>query len=111
LVTRFGRAELVNSFQLAVYRHLIDAHDARAAIADLEDDVRAGRITLVDVLWRRTLDLVAELSIQHTPALGTRTLDVLHVATAVTLEMRRFVTYDDRQAALARAAGLRVVAP
>jgi len=33
------------------------------------------------------------------------------VATAVTLEAKRFVSYDGRQAALAKAAGLRVLAP
>lgn len=43
--------------------------------------------------------------------LGTRTLDVLHVASAVALGAQRFVTYDIRQAALAKAVGLRVLAP
>jgi len=47
----------------------------------------------------------------HTAALGTRTLDVLHVASAVTLEATHFVSYDRRQVALATAAGLRVLAP
>jgi len=84
---------------------------ARAAIADFDTDVRDGRLTVLDVLWRRTLELAAELSAQHTAALGTRTLDVLHVAAAVTLEVKRFVSYDNRQAALAKAVGLRVVAP
>ena len=110
-VTRFGRAELVNSVHLAVYRKAIDQDVARAAIADFDADVREGRLTLIDVLWRRTLDLAAELSAQRTAALGTRTLDVLHVATAVTLEARRFVSYDGRQSALAKAVGLRVLAP
>lgn len=110
-VTRFGRAELTNSVQLAVHRKEIDADLARAALADFEADVHAGRLVVVDVLWRRTLDLAAELSTQHSAALGTRTLDVLHVATAVTLEAKRFVSYDDRQAALAKAVGLRVLAP
>jgi len=110
-VTRFGRAELVNSVHLAVHRKDIDEHLARAAIADFDADIREGRLVVVDVLWRRTLDLAAELSTQHTAVLGTRTLDVLHVATAVTLQARRFVSYDDRQAAMARAAGLRILAP
>jgi predicted nucleic acid-binding protein len=110
-VTRFGRAELVNSIHLAVHRRQIDQRLARAAIADFDADVREGRLGVIDVLWRRALDLAAELSVRHTAALGTRTLDVLHVASAITLEARRFVSYDDRQATLARAAGLRVVAP
>ena len=94
-----------------MHRKEIDEVVARAAVADFETDVREGRLAIVDVLWRRTLDLAAELSTQHTAVLGTRTLDVLHVATAVTLEAKRFVSYDDRQAALAKAAGLRTLAP
>src|SRR5262249_20901072 len=110
-VTRFGRAELVNWVQLAVYRKVIDAHLAGTAIADFQADVRDGRLAVVDVLWRRTLDLAAELSAQHTAALGTRSLDVLHVATALTLEVKRFVSYDDRQAKMAKTVGLRVLSP
>jgi hypothetical protein len=110
-VTRFGRAEVVNSIHLAVHRHEIDDRLARAAIADFDTDVHEGRLAVLDVLWRRTLDLAAELSMQHTAVLGTRTLDVLHVASAVILEATRFVSYDDRQRALAKAVGLRVLSP
>lgn len=110
-VTRFGRAEIVNSVRLAVHRQEIDDHLALAAIADFDTDIREGRLTLLDVLWRRTLDLATELSTVHTGALGTRTLDVLHVATAITLEAKRFVSYDERQLALAKTVGLRTLAP
>lgn len=109
--TRFGRGELVNSIYLAVHRGDVELADAAAAVADLDEDVREGRLVLVDALWRRTLDLAAELSGRHTARLGTRTLDVLHVATAVTLGVTHFASYDKRQAALARAVGLRVLAP
>ena len=46
-----------------------------------------------------------------TPTLGTSSLDVLHVASAQVLGCRRFVSYDERQLALAKAAGLRVLRP
>jgi hypothetical protein len=65
--------------------------------ADLAD----GRLTLADVPWRRALDRATELSRLYTPKLGTRTLDVLHVASAVELGCRSLVTYDERQAAIA----------
>lgn len=110
-ITRFGRAEVVNSIELAVHRRILEAAHARGALADFETDLLEGRLALVDALWRRTLDLASDLSIRHTARLGTRTLDVLHVATALTLEVSRFVTYDARQAKLARAVGLRVLAP
>ena len=110
-LTRFGRAELVNSFALAVHRKLVTREGASDARADLDSDVENGRLRLVDVLWRRTLDVSVDLSTRHTGTLGTRTLDVLHVATALVLEAKRFVTYDPRQGALATAVGLRVLAP
>lgn len=110
-VTRHGRAELVNSILLAVHRRVIDAATANTAVAYVERDIRDGRLTLVDAVWRRTLDVTTDLSQRYTAQLGTRTLDVLHVAAAVTLQMKRFVTYDARQAALAKAVGLRVISP
>ncbi len=76
-ITRFGRSEIVYSVQLAVHRGFLDAVSGQGAIADLETDIRDGALTLVDALWRRTLDLASDLSGKHTAALGTRTLDVL----------------------------------
>lgn len=52
-----------------------------------------------------------ELSLEYTPELGPRTLDVLHVSSALTIGCRRFVTYDERQGELARAVGLKILAP
>jgi predicted nucleic acid-binding protein len=106
---RFGCAELVSSFHLAVHRKYVDRETAFAGAADLEADLREGRLTLVDALWRKTLDLTADLSARHTPRTGTRTLDVLHVATAIVLETTHFATYDKRQAKLAKEVGLRVI--
>lgn len=110
-ITRFGRAEMLNSFALGVHRRIITADAAAAAAAELDDDIQSGRLTMVDAMWRRTLDLAAELSTRHSPRLGTRTLDVLHVATAKTLKMTHFVSNDGRQSALAKAAGLRLITP
>jgi predicted nucleic acid-binding protein len=43
---------------------------------------------------------------------GLRALDAIHVATAIgLLPLEAFVTYDERQAAAARLAGLRTMAP
>src|SRR5436190_451689 len=47
------------------------------------------------------------LSALHTETLGTRSLDVLHVAAALVLGLKELLTFDARQAALARATGLR----
>jgi predicted nucleic acid-binding protein len=101
----------VNSICLAVFRADINRAEGEAALADLDADLAEGRLWLADVPWRHALDRASDLSRLHTPVLGTRTLDVLHVASALVLESRGFVTYDERQAALAKAVGLRVVRP
>ena len=47
------------------------------------------------------------LSAGHSEKLGTRSLDVLHVAMAVCLGCRRFLSFDTRQIKLAQAVGLK----
>jgi len=42
-----------------------------------------------------------------TAKLGTLRLDIIHVASALALQADTFYTFDDRQASLARAVGLR----
>lgn len=110
-LTLHGRGELANSIMLAVFRGDLSPEAGQGAWNDIESDFEAGRLHIATMLWRKTLQRAIDLSLVHTPALGTRTLDVLHVAAAVVLGCRSFVTYDDRQAALAKAVGLRVVAP
>ena len=57
------------------------------------------------------MDLVMQLaqsySQQRTTQHGHRTLDILHVATAVHLGAKTFLTFDSRQRALARYLGLK----
>jgi predicted nucleic acid-binding protein len=110
-LTPYGRLEIVNGICLAAFRKAIDAAARDDALLSLEEDLRESRYVETDVLWRATLRRAAELSRTHTSAIGCRSLDVLHVATALELGRAQLVTYDLRQQRLARAAGLRVLAP
>ena len=75
----------------------------RARGADPGDHLRG--FFLID-LSRDVRDLAAKI------APDLRSLDAVHVATALSIGVDLdFVTYDDRQAAAARAEGLRVVQP
>jgi predicted nucleic acid-binding protein len=84
------------------------AHDYAVPLDLLLD--RAG--DLVDAVALRPLDraLLAGAGAIAEPAL--RALDAIHVVSAVELApIEAFVTYDERQAAAARLAGLRTMAP
>jgi hypothetical protein len=74
----------------------------------VDADIATGilRRTPLDLaMWRKAVDLARE----HTAAAGCRSLDILHVAAALTLNADLFYTFDQRQHALARRAGLRVL--
>jgi predicted nucleic acid-binding protein len=109
-VTLFGRVELVNGIGLAAFRGLIPKTAHKAALAALDDDFAKGRCVLADLLWRATLKCADDISRKQTLVLGTRSLDVLHVASALTLKHRYFLTFDVRQGSLARAVGLKLIA-
>lgn len=108
-VTHHGRTELVNAIALAEFREVITSEAAVAAQGLLKSDFAAGHLEQVDLLWRGALNRAAELSRRHTPRLGTRSLDVLHVACALELRVRHFLTFDGRQSKLAKAAGLQLI--
>lgn len=106
-VTVLGRIELFNALQLAVFRRQIPATEAAALRATIEQDLASGVLRMTP-LPARVFERAEALVASHSAALGARSLDVLHVATAVELGANVFLTYDARQAALARASGLKV---
>jgi predicted nucleic acid-binding protein len=55
------------------------------------------------------LDTCENLGRRYGPKLGVRTLDSLHVATALELKAERFWTFDDRQQKLAKIVGLQIL--
>lgn len=111
LVTHHGRLELTNGIGLAAYRGIITDKIHYAAMAALDDDFVQGRYKQGDLLWRATLKRAGELSRKHTRSIGCRSLDILHVASALELELKHFATFDARQQQLARAAGLKTIVP
>jgi predicted nucleic acid-binding protein len=110
-VTHHGRVELVNGIALAAHRRLIDEHTFAAALAALDDDFEQGRYTQADLLWRAALQCAADLSRNFSRTLGTRSLDVLHVASALELGFRSFISFDLKQQKLVRAVGLKLLMP
>ena len=100
--------ELRNAVRLSLFRRDIDDVQAGRTFADIEGDLAAGVLRHTVVGWDEVFRCGEELGARHTPAVGTRSLDVLHVACALTLECPVFLTFDHRQAILAAEAGLSV---
>ena len=106
VLTHFHRVELTTAWHLKVFRRELRLETVLQALADLEHDVDTGvweppSYDLGDVHTR-----AEHLARRHAAALGTRSLDILHVAAALALGATRFVTSDQRQASLAKAARL-----
>lgn len=106
--------EFLQSIELQVWLHGQDRtkgfgrREADLMRRDWEQDLATGAVKLVPCELSDVLRFAARLSEQHTAGGGHRTLDVLHVATAVHLGLREFLTFDRRQRVLAKAAGLKL---
>lgn len=87
-------------------RHVKRERDT--ALARLEHLVARRALIDVTVDMDAAIELAGNLSTSHTERLGARAIDLLHVASAITLKSELFLTTDDRQAQLAKAEGLKV---
>ncbi|MCK9588657.1 MAG: type II toxin-antitoxin system VapC family toxin [Terrimicrobiaceae bacterium] len=107
--TRLVEVELENTFQEKVFRREITPGQLRHCRDFLDALLSGGKFSQPGL----SLDEVAldalEMMPKITAATGCRTLDLLHIVSARRLDCREFVTGDRRQAAAARACGLKVV--
>jgi predicted nucleic acid-binding protein len=85
--------------------------DARRIIHRLETDVRLGYFLHMEADWRDVLRTAYEISVEHGFSLFCRSADLLHVAYAKELAADLFVSFDNDQVALAKAAGLEAIQP
>jgi predicted nucleic acid-binding protein len=80
---------------------------AVAALAAFEADVDAGRVVIPPVEWEEVHAEAERISNSHTTRNGYRALDLLHVATALHLNARQFLSFDAKQRRVATAEGLK----
>ena len=79
-----------------------------AAFSRLNHFLKTGVLREVSLDMDSALERARLLSRNHTERLGARAVDLLHVASALVLQSEAFLTFDQRQAELARAEGLKI---
>jgi predicted nucleic acid-binding protein len=106
--------EFRQSVRLQVWLHARDKSkgypqaDGARALADLKTDLDTGALVVATVNWPDVHRLAETISARHTMTGGHRSFDVLHVATALHLGARDFLTFDANQRKLAAAEKLKV---
>ena len=105
--TPIHQLELTNAFERLVGRRLLTRDECRRLDEQLEDDLDKGRLVAVTADLDTVVAHAVELSRAHAARFLARSLDLMHLAAAQVLECRTFVSADDRQLAVARAAGLK----
>jgi predicted nucleic acid-binding protein len=106
--TPFHRLEVRTALRLRVFRTDNSVSELKSAFQRIDDDLSEGILQHTPLHWSDALREAERLGEAHLTHSGARSGDLLHVASAVVLGAREFVTFDQRQTELARRAGLKV---
>ena len=102
-----GELEVVNAFELRVFRKEASRAEVNSVLTNFEMDIRNGVFqfrSLLDSIF----DRARQLSQQTTAKLGTRAADLLHVAAALELGAEYLYNFDRKQRTLAQAVRLKL---
>jgi predicted nucleic acid-binding protein len=88
---------------------IIGHREARQVIRLLEQEVRLGYWPHVEFGWTEAVRTACELAAHHSLKRSVRAMDLFHVAIAIEVVADGFLSFDDDQNALAKAAGLALI--
>ena len=97
--------EFLNALGLKIFWGELDGPTVDHLIALFDDRLLRGQYVVPEINRDRLTADVRELTV-NTQTIGARTLDIVHVALAQQLQVSAFLTFDDRQRALAESAGV-----
>jgi predicted nucleic acid-binding protein len=107
--TQLHELEVPNAFELLVGRAVMTREECQAIRAQLDDDIENQRLVRLSLDLNRVFADAYDLSRQHTSKYLSRSLDLLHIAAARIAACTTFVSADDRQLAVAKTTGMRLV--
>lgn len=102
----FQELEVRNTLQALEGRASITAAQRAAAEHEFERDVVLGRLRRAIPDWSEVFKTAMRLSSEHGAATLARSLDIIHVAIAITVQAEPFITGDHRQRSVAQREGL-----
>lgn len=107
-LSQLGELELRNALHMAVFRGELGANEAAPMQSLFQEDVANGIFIITPVPASTLFAKAMELADRHSSGLGTRSLDLLHVAAALLLKADIFLSFDEHQRQAAKAEGLHV---
>jgi hypothetical protein len=107
-ISALSEIELRNAFQLSVFRGEIDKASAELKLRLFQQDLKKGIYAVMPVSSSALHSKTAELIDRHSARIGTRSLDLMHIATAILLKADVFLSFDLRQRKAAKLEGLTV---
>jgi predicted nucleic acid-binding protein len=106
--TPLHRIEVRNALRNAAACGDLAPEELRQAFRQVDQDLRDGLLVHTQIEWTDVFRRADDLSHTHASREGQRTLDLLHVAIALVIGAKMFLSFDKRQRGLAAAAGLDV---
>lgn len=107
--TVFHGLEFTNAIQSKLYRKEISDKQAGKVLKRFNDHEKEGIFYMPPINWADVFSLTLDLSNNYTKSTGSRSLDIIHVASALTMGADRFFTFDTKQSQLASTAGIQIV--
>lgn len=106
--TPLHRIEVRNALRHATASGDMKAAERTLAFRQIEEDLRDGLLIHTPVNWTDAFRRADELSEKLAATEGQRAMDLLHVAVAIEVGAKTFLSFDQRRRRLAKAAGLKV---
>lgn len=105
-LTTFHELEFTNALKLKQFRNEMTGEELAIVFDKFKEHETKGVYHRPPINWSDAFTRSLDLSKTHTAGIGSRSLDIMHVALALSIGADRFLTFDERQSQLALAAGL-----
>jgi predicted nucleic acid-binding protein len=110
IYTPFHRLETRTAIRTRSFREGVSVAAVRAIFRKIDSTLEEDILRHAPLDWNAALREAENVAQAHVMQMGANSADLLHVACALVLDAEEFLTFDQRQAVLAKRAGLNVKA-